>query len=309
MPWRPSRLSIVEDCRGDRDGEVDECSESDRISPTLGHGESRDHTSRGGVWDEVASLIRIRTRRRAGRRCATYTTVEGGIGLSNNEAGLRDQAVWGGLCGPLSPRGVRRPRERCGSAFHRFVTYTVVLNKQPTGDVTVTSDATAVATVDPATLRFTTADWDQAQEVTVTGVDDSGVNDPARTATITHAVSGSRRRTPRIARLPPTGGTRMRTSARNLRHGRRGRGVWRGEVVPPWDWRKGKGLGGTRSTAGQQSGGRCNIKGNIGKNGTHIYHVPGGRYYDQTRISTSKGERWFCTEGEARAAGWRRSRQ
>ena len=86
------------------------------------------------------------------------------------------------------------------------------------------------------------------------------------------------------------------------------RGVWRGEVVLPWDWRKGKRLEGRRTTI-QQEGGRCSIKGNIGKNGTRIYHVPGGRYYDQTRINTSKGERWFCTEGEARAAGWRRSRQ
>ena len=87
------------------------------------------------------------------------------------------------------------------------------------------------------------------------------------------------------------------------------RGVWRGEVVPPWEWRKGKRLGGTRTTALQESGGRCSIKGNISKNGTRIYHMPGGRYYKQTRINTSKGERWFCSENEARAAGWRRSRQ
>ena len=87
------------------------------------------------------------------------------------------------------------------------------------------------------------------------------------------------------------------------------RGVWRGEVVPPWEWRTGKRLGGTRTTARQESGGRCSIKGNISKSGTRIYHVPGGRYYDQTRINTSKGERWFCTENEARSAGWRRSRQ
>ena len=87
------------------------------------------------------------------------------------------------------------------------------------------------------------------------------------------------------------------------------RGLWRGDVIPPWDWRKGKRLGGTRTMTRQESSGRCTIKGNIGKNGTRIYHVRGGRYYEQTRINTSKGERWFCTEGEARAAGWRRSRQ
>ena len=40
-----------------------------------------------------------------------------------------------------------------------------------------------------------------------------------------------------------------------------------------------------------------------------VLAVPGGRYYDQTRINASKGERWFCTKSEARAAGWRRSRK
>lgn len=50
--------------------------------------------------------------------------------------------------------------------------------------------------------------------------------------------------------------------------------------------------------------GACLIKGNISDNG-HIYHVPGSRSYDATKIDESKGERWFCTEEEARAAGWR----
>jgi len=48
----------------------------------------------------------------------------------------------------------------------------------------------------------------------------------------------------------------------------------------------------------------CLIKGNISDNG-HIYHVPGSRSYDATKIDESKGERWFCTEEEASAAGWR----
>ena len=86
------------------------------------------------------------------------------------------------------------------------------------------------------------------------------------------------------------------------------RGVWRGDVVPPWDWRRGKRLTNT-GTAMKQGSGRCKIKGNISKGGKRIYHVPGGRFYDQTRINTSQGERWFCSESEARAAGWRRSRQ
>ena len=52
----------------------------------------------------------------------------------------------------------------------------------------------------------------------------------------------------------------------------------------------------------------CRIKGNISLNtGEQIYHVPGGEWYDETRIDRSKGERWFCSEEEAQAAGWRRA--
>jgi len=54
----------------------------------------------------------------------------------------------------------------------------------------------------------------------------------------------------------------------------------------------------------------CQIKGNISiDSGERIYHVPGQLYYQETRIRPEYGERWFCTEADARAAGWRRSRQ
>jgi len=52
----------------------------------------------------------------------------------------------------------------------------------------------------------------------------------------------------------------------------------------------------------------CDIKGNISASGERIYHLPGQDYYDDTRISAGKGERYFCSEEEARAAGWRRSK-
>ena len=61
------------------------------------------------------------------------------------------------------------------------------------------------------------------------------------------------------------------------------------------------------ATSAEEPGG-CNIKGNVNTRGERIYHVPGQKYYDKTRISASHGERWFCSEEEARAAGWRRSR-
>ncbi len=55
--------------------------------------------------------------------------------------------------------------------------------------------------------------------------------------------------------------------------------------------------------------GQCRIKGNISVNGgKRIYHVPGQKYYLITRIDLIGGERWFCSEAQARAAGWRRSR-
>ncbi len=54
----------------------------------------------------------------------------------------------------------------------------------------------------------------------------------------------------------------------------------------------------------------CIIKGNISYNtGERIYHVPGGNYYDATVINTGQGERWFCSEAEAQAAGWRKSKR
>jgi hypothetical protein len=58
-----------------------------------------------------------------------------------------------------------------------------------------------------------------------------------------------------------------------------------------------------------RGGKSCVIKGNVSYNtGERIYHVPGQEYYQATIITESKGERWFCTEAQARAAGWRKSR-
>ena len=51
--------------------------------------------------------------------------------------------------------------------------------------------------------------------------------------------------------------------------------------------------------------GSCRIKGNIASDGEKIFHSPGQRHYEQTRISPAKGERWFCTAAEAIKAGWR----
>ena len=92
------------------------------------------------------------------------------------------------------------------------------------------------------------------------------------------------------------------------------RGLWSGSFVEPWRWRRQRRERGSSSdrrqtrTGPSPKAGTCLIKGNISASG-RIYHVPGGAYYARTGIDTSKGESWFCSEAEARAAGWRRSRK
>lgn len=91
------------------------------------------------------------------------------------------------------------------------------------------------------------------------------------------------------------------------------RGVWQGDFQKPWEWRaaqREQAVPAAASPVGSlvgQSG--CNIKGNISAKGERIYHVLGQKYYSRTKISVGKGERWFCSEAEARQAGWRKARR
>jgi endonuclease YncB( thermonuclease family) len=88
-----------------------------------------------------------------------------------------------------------------------------------------------------------------------------------------------------------------------------GSGMWRGTFTKPWEWRQAqRQRERPLPAANDNDASRCMIKGNISRNG-RIYHVPGGAYYNRTKINEAKGERWFCNEAEARAAGWRRSKR
>jgi len=84
----------------------------------------------------------------------------------------------------------------------------------------------------------------------------------------------------------------------------RKKGVWQGIFIAPWDWRSGQRRVENSKTA--TSG--CVIKGNINSKGVRIYHTPSSAWYSRTKVSPEKGERWFCSEKEARAAGWRAPR-
>ena len=70
-------------------------------------------------------------------------------------------------------------------------TYDVYLEALPTGTVTVTPSVAdnSDVTVDPTSLTFTTANWNDAQEVTVSAAQDADAD--ADTATIEHTVSGA----------------------------------------------------------------------------------------------------------------------
>ena len=70
-------------------------------------------------------------------------------------------------------------------------TYTVVLNTEPAGDVTVTISGHAGpdVSVDKTTLTFTATTWETAQTVTVTAVDDE--IDDGETVTLTHTVASA----------------------------------------------------------------------------------------------------------------------
>jgi hypothetical protein len=101
------------------------------------------------------------------------------------------------------------------------------------------------------------------------------------------------------------------------------KGVWAGEFVRPWEYRQAQRAPSEsaqprrdsapvplpRSSSSPPPGGvGCAIKGNINRAGERIYHVPGSSSYDDTIIDPGNGERWFCTEQEASAAGWRAPR-
>ncbi|ETX29269.1 thermonuclease family protein [Roseivivax isoporae] len=86
-----------------------------------------------------------------------------------------------------------------------------------------------------------------------------------------------------------------------------GRGLHAAAMQRPERYREAQRAATSAPAPAPRGAGDCAIKGNIGGSGERIYHVPGQRDYAATRISGDRGERWFCTEEAARAAGWRRA--
>jgi len=76
-------------------------------------------------------------------------------------------------------------------------------------------------------------------------------------------------------------------------------GIWRGQVVRPSDYRAQK-----WEEAKRAAPNGCPIKGNVSR-GRRVYVLPWARGYERVKITRRRGERWFCSETEAQAAGWK----
>ena len=79
-------------------------------------------------------------------------------------------------------------------------------------------------------------------------------------------------------------------------------GVWAGDAERPEAYRE-KLWEAAKKTAPDG----CPIKGRMTSSGAKIYVLPWAGDYAGAAVRTTKGERWFCSEREALAAGWRAS--
>lgn len=79
------------------------------------------------------------------------------------------------------------------------------------------------------------------------------------------------------------------------------RGIWNGEAQRPDEFRAA-----AWKAAREKAPQSCPIKGRVSSR-DKFYVMPWMQGYDSIRIRASRGERWFCSEEDARQAGWRPS--
>ncbi len=79
-------------------------------------------------------------------------------------------------------------------------------------------------------------------------------------------------------------------------------GIWRGDFIPPQDWKAGRRL----QTQKDQPEQACDIKGLLSAKGERVYLVNTDPEYPTIEVDQPRGERLFCSDDEAELAGWRR---
>ena len=80
-------------------------------------------------------------------------------------------------------------------------------------------------------------------------------------------------------------------------------GIWQGEVSRPQEWRDQ-----TWEEAKRDAPDGCPIKGLV-RASAKLYALPWSADYARAKVRTERGERWFCSEDEAKAAGFLPSSQ
>ncbi len=75
-------------------------------------------------------------------------------------------------------------------------------------------------------------------------------------------------------------------------------GIWQGEVARPQEWRDQ-----AWEAAKREAPDGCPIKGVV-RASAKIYTLPWSDAYASARVRPERGERWFCSEDEAKAAGF-----
>ncbi|MGY3238418.1 endonuclease YncB(thermonuclease family) [Bradyrhizobium sp. USDA 4472] len=99
-------------------------------------------------------------------------------------------------------------------------------------------------------------------------------------------------------------------------------GLWSGAFIAPWDWRNRNRatiiVGGNSVPVDAQElllgsillseppSPECLIKGTH-RSGERIYLMPLQPGYEQIDMTNKRGERWLCSEAEARATGWHKA--
>lgn len=78
-----------------------------------------------------------------------------------------------------------------------------------------------------------------------------------------------------------------------------GAGLWAGEAERPADYRAKR-----WETAKKAAPDACPIKAVVTSEG-RVYLLPWSATYERAKVRSGRGERWFCSEDEAKAAGWK----
>ena len=77
-------------------------------------------------------------------------------------------------------------------------------------------------------------------------------------------------------------------------------GFWRDQLERPWFYRRRK-----QFSAGSDAPKGCAFKATVDRKGSRIYFSPWSPWYRKFDMDLARGDKWFCSEPEEIAAGWK----